>query len=221
MKLDITNYLPLTILVTNTHLAGGVDPLVSIVADAIDGGINAVQLREKTMDYSRQLDLASQLRQVTQDRALLFINSELEIAQIVGADGIQIPESGITQIEEMAEYHENMYFGCSVHSIKAAESGISHGADFLIAGTIFRSPSHEEATGSGVTLIEKTVQRAKVPVVGIGGINPANAAEVIYSGAAGVAVISEIIQASDPQATAAELVRIVNNSWNSRFNSDD
>ena len=78
MKLDITNYLPLTILVTNTHLAGGVEPLVSIVADAIDGGINAVQLREKTMDYSRQLDLASQLRQVTQDRALLFINSELE-----------------------------------------------------------------------------------------------------------------------------------------------
>ena len=65
------------------------------------------------------------------------------------------------------------------------------------------------------------MQRAKVPVVGIGGINPANAAEVIYSGAAGVAVISEIIQASDPQATAAELVRIVNNSWNSRFNSDD
>ena len=213
MKIDITNHLPLTILVTNSKLAGGVCPLVSIVSDAVDAGMNVIQMREKELDIKSQLLLAKQLRQITEGRALLFVNTRSEVVRKVNTDGIHFPESEINDIASMPEYRKDIYIGCSVHKVQSAKSAISSGANLLVAGTIFSSTSHENVPPVGVRFIEQLTKNTSIPVIGIGGIKPINAGQVIRSGAAGVAVVSEIIQARDPKISAVELVKVVEESW--------
>ena len=79
------------------------------------------------------------------------------------------------------------------------------GADFLVLGTIFPSASHPGGDWHGTDIIEKVVHETRLPVVGIGGINVANVAEVMMAGACGVAVVRSILGSSEPGAAAREL----------------
>tara|TARA_A100001037_G_scaffold182756_3_gene163795 strand:+ start:46488 stop:47153 length:666 start_codon:yes stop_codon:yes gene_type:complete len=213
LESKISNYLPLTVFITNSQLAGGISKVVSMVSDAVDSGVNVIQIRERQLDFSAQLKLAKTLREVTYKRALLFINDQSEIARLVEADGIQIPEQNLEVMREQKNQYGDKYFSCSVHGLKTAQSATSLGADLLVAGTIFHSASHQDLPPSGVNLIKLITSKSDIPVVGIGGINVNNANLVIQSGADGVAVISEITQSPNPKIAAADLVKVVQESW--------
>ena len=204
-------------MVINSLLSGGTERLLSLVADVVDAGINAIQIREKYLDFDDQLELAKRLREITLDKSLLFINNQPEITRLANADGIQIPEHRISLVlREKRNLTTDQYFSCSVHSLKTAKSAVAMGADLLLVGTIFESTSHENLPPAGVNLIKRIKSETTIPIVGIGGIKASNAAHVMQSGASGVAVITEIINSSNPKIAARDLVKVVQDGWENR-----
>ena len=189
-------------LVTDRRLAGGEDALVDAVAEAVEGGVNAVQLREKDLPEAELLPLARRLREVTAGRALLMVNGPLEVALEAEADGVHLPEHAPAQ---GGGPEPHVIVGRSVHSVDAAVRAEQEGAGYLVVGPVFETASHPEAQAGGLEIIRKVVSATRVPVLGIGGITSKNAADVMRAGASGVAVISAILGAEFPGVAAREL----------------
>lgn len=189
-------------LVTDRRIAGGQDVLVAAVAEAVEGGVNAVQLREKDLPEAELLLLARRLREVTAGRALLLVNGPLEVALQAEADGVHLPERAPAQ---GGGPEPHVIVGRSVHSVDGAVRAEKAGADYLVVGPVFETASHPAAQAGGLEIIRKVVSVARVPVLGIGGITSKNAADVMRAGASGVAVISAILGADSPGVAACGL----------------
>lgn len=196
-------------LVTDRRMAGGEDALLDAVAEAVEGGVNAVQLREKDLPEAELLPLARRLREVTARRALLLVNGPLEVALEAEADGVHLPEHAPAQ---GGGPDPHVIVGRSVHSVDAAGRAEREGAGYLVVGPVFETASHPEAQAGGLEIIRKVVSATRVPVLGIGGITSKNAADVMRAGASGVAVISAILGAEFPGVAASELRDAVDGS---------
>jgi histidine triad (HIT) family protein len=192
---------PILMLVTNRKLAGGVDALVRAVAAAVDGGANAVQLREKDLAPAELLPLARRLCEVTAGRALLLVNGPLEIALEAGTDGLHLPEDAPMVERPSPEF----VVGRSVHSLEVAQRASDEGVDYVVAGPVYATHSHPEAPAAGVELISRIAGAVPVPVIAIGGITAERADAVVRAGAAGAAVISAVLEAASPREAAHDL----------------
>lgn len=170
---------------------------------AVRGGVNVVQLREKQMAAGELLVLARRLRQICGSRALLFVNDRVDVAVACEADGVQLGELSLPLDAARRLAGRRLLIGRSVHSVEGAVA--AKGADLLVLGTIYATASHPGEPASGPGLVRDTVHATSLPVVAIGGITPANAADVVAAGAAGVAVVGAILGAKDPFQAAADM----------------
>jgi thiamine-phosphate pyrophosphorylase len=201
--------LPALMLVTDRRPAGGEDALVAAVSEAVAGGVNAVQLREKDLAPAELLPLALRLRESTNGRAALLVNGPLEVALAVSADGVHLPEAA-----PMIERPERPFIvGRSVHSREAAEAAWAECSDYLIAGPVYETPSHPGVAGAGPALIEDISRAVALPIVAIGGISVDRVDEVMRAGATGVAVISAVLGSRSPGRSAAELRGALDSAW--------
>lgn len=198
-------------LVTDRHLAGGEDAVVDAVAEAIEGGVTAVQLREKDLPPEALLPLAQRLRAVTRNRATFIVNGPLEVALAAEADGIHLPEAA-SAIERPAR---PLLIGRSVHSREAAERAWADCIDYLIAGPVFETPSHADASPGGVDLIETIAAAVAVSVLAVGGITADRVPDILRAGASGVAVISAILEAPSPRDAARTLREALEGAFSS------
>jgi thiamine-phosphate pyrophosphorylase len=187
-------------LVTDRALVGGDYPLVEAVAAAVEGGVNVVQLREKDLTQRDLALLAGRLRVAIGGSALLIVNGNADVAREVAADGLHLPAEA-----PFARPNGVALVGRSVHSVEAAVQAEREGADYVIAGPIYETPSHRGVEAAGVRLISAVVAAVSVPVVAIGGITAARVPDVLSAGAGGVAVISAILGAKSPGAAARAL----------------
>ena len=178
------------------------------VALAVENGVNLVQMREKDLPDAVQLALAQRLREVTNGKALLFINDSVSIAEASGADGVQLTANSRTIASARARAARSLLIGRSVHGVDAARDAAAQGAGLLVVGTVFASPTHPGQPPAGVGLVGWCAQPG-VPVIGIGGITTQNAASVMQAGASGVAVISAVLGSADPAGAAAQLAAAV------------
>jgi thiamine-phosphate pyrophosphorylase len=203
--------LPIVMLVTDRH-ACGVRRLEDVVEAAVEGGVNMVQLREKDLSAGDLYGLSLRLRQIVGTQALLLVNDRVDVALASGAAGVEL--GGTSLPTEIARrLAPGLLIGRSVHDVAHAAEAVADGADLLVVGTMFASRSHPGQTPAGPSLVRKVAALSTVPLIGIGGITPANATQVIAAGAGGVAVISAIALASDPRDAAARLVAAVNEAW--------
>jgi thiamine-phosphate pyrophosphorylase len=204
--------LPCLSLVTDRSRCRG-RRLEEIVSEAIDGGANLVQLREKELPGGELYDLALALRDVVHGRGLLFVNERLDVAQACGADGVHLPERGlpIRIVRELVG--ESLLVGRSVHSVEAAVRAQREGADFVQVGTVFATRSKPDVQPAGLELVSAVRATVSIPVLAIGGIDATNVSKVMRAGADGVAVISAIMDAEDPRAAARKLREAVSEAW--------
>ncbi len=191
---------PCLMLVTDRALTGGGDRLVEAVAAAVDGGVNTVQLREKDLAPPDLAHLAGRLRAAIDGRALLIVNGNADVASEIAADGLHLPADA-----PFARPDGVTLVGRSVHSVEDAVRAEREGADYLIAGPIYETPSHPGVPAAGLRLISGVVAAVSVPVIAIGGITAARVPGVLSAGAGGVAVISAVLGAESPNAAAAAL----------------
>ena len=201
--------LPVLMLITDWHLAGGEDGLVAAVSEAVAGGVNAVQLREKDLSPAELLPLAIRLRAAIAGRAVFVVNGSLEVALAAGADGIHLPEAA-----RMVQPPERPFIvGRSVHSRETAERAWAECSDYLIAGPIYETASHAGMAPCGRRLIEEIAGVVALPVLAVGGISAGRVEEVMQAGAGGVAVISAVLGARSPRDAARELRAAVDAAW--------
>ena len=198
---------PILCLVTDRKLLreGG---LVECVSKAVKGGVGMVQLREKDMSTPALAALAREVRAVSGE-SLLTINGDPEAAALAGAAGVHLPEDAMPVAEARRRAGSAIHVGRSVHSVAAATKAEAEGADYLIVGTIFESQSKPGKEPEGLALLKRVTGAVHIPVLGIGGINAANAGQVMEAGASGIAVISAILGQEDPEGSARGLAAAI------------
>lgn len=179
--------------------------LEEVVSQAVDGGVNVVQLREKDLPSRELYDLAVTVHAVVRGRALFFVNDRLDVALACGADGVQLPEAGLPVAVAHKISGEACLVGRSVHSVDAASNAERDGADFVIAGNVYETASKPDAPAAGLDFVRDVADAVREPVIAVGGINVENVCDVIKAGADGVAVIGAVMDADDPRTAARAL----------------
>lgn len=202
---------PCLCLVTDRSATSG--DLVERVAQAVQGGVDLVQLREKDLSGGQLLELAESLLKAIGGSASLIVNERADVALAAGAQGVQLGEDGLPVSAARTTVGSGALVGRSVHSVVRAAQAEAEGADFLVVGTMFASRSHPGEAPAGPGLMRQISGKCRLPLIGIGGITPENAPEVIEAGASGVAVISNILAAPDPKAAAEELKESICEAW--------
>ena len=197
-------------LVTDRELARGRTTL-EIAAAAIRGGVSCIQLREKTCSTREFIDESLAIRSLLARHGIpLIINDRVDVALAVKADGIHLGQKDMPCSMARQLIPESMIVGISVESLDDAIAAQKDGADYLGVSPIYSTPTKiDTAQPLGLEGLRSIRSEVDLPLVGIGGLNADNAAAVIYSGADGVAVVSAIVAADDPEAATRDLIEIV------------
>jgi len=185
--------------------------LVDVVEAAVAGGIGMVQLREKTASTRDFVELARGLLARLRPYGVpLLINDRVDVALAADADGVHVGQDDMRPADVRALIGPDKILGLSVTGEAETRAAAGQPVDYLGAGPVFATATKKDAGApQGIAGLRTMLALATVPVVAIGGIGPANAADVMAAGADGVAVVSAICSAPDPASAAAALRRIV------------
>ncbi len=194
----------------------GEENLDDVARQAVLGGVNVVQLREKDLESAELIALGLHVRDAIAGRALLLVNGDLEAAHTLRASGVHLPGDGPPVTEAHAVIGDGVLVSRAVHGAADALAAEMEAADFVIAGTLFASGSKPGGATIGLDGLRAICSAMAIPVVAIGGITTANAAEAIRAGASGVAVIGAILDAPDPRAAARSLRDVIDAAWAAR-----
>jgi thiamine-phosphate pyrophosphorylase len=202
-------------LVTDRGLAKGRSTL-DIVRAAVRGGVTCVQLREKECSAREFIEEALAVRDFLKERGVpLIINDRVDVALAVGADGVHLGQTDMPLKTAQKILGDSMIIGISAESLEDAVEAEKGGADYLGVSPIHATPTKTDtAPPLGLEGLRAIRRAVKLPLVGIGGLNRENAADVIRSGGDGVAVVSAIVSAGDPAGAARNLRRVIDEAKN-------
>ena len=198
---DLTLYL-----VAGTDAVGG-RPLVEVIAAAVRGGVTLVQLREKTMSDGEMIALARKIMVVLQLFVVpLIINDRGAVALEAGADGVHLGIDDIGPAQARTQLGPDRILGVSAGTPDEAALVDPAVADYAGVGSVFATATKPDAGPPiGIEGLGALMRRIPLPVVAIGGIGLSQAEAVMAAGPAGVAVVSAICGAADPEAAARAL----------------
>lgn len=198
-------------LVTDSSLSLG-RPLEEIVEQSVLGGVSMVQLREKDCSSKHFYELALKVKAVLKPYKIpLIINDRLDIALAVDADGLHIGQSDLPCEIARKLLEKNKILGLSVENIEQAELSNYLEVDYIGLSPVFSTNTKTDINQPlGIEGIKTIKSLCKHPMVGIGGINKNNTKSIIECGIDGIAVVSAIVSAQNPQTAAAELRDIIN-----------
>ncbi len=197
------------IAVTNRQLCR--EPLLTRIERLAAGGVDVVLLREKDLPYEDYVPLAEQAAHICRRYGVeLLLHSHVRLAADLGC-GVHLPLPLLRECDGMLSARIGS-IGSSVHSLDEAGEAVRLGADYLIAGHIYATDCKRGLAGRGTDWLSAVCVSAEVPVCGIGGITSANARAVIQAGAAGVCLMSSLMQTDAPN----EFLRKLRNSLSSK-----
>lgn len=184
---------------------------LEIAQEALDGGVTLLQLREKDAPLKEVLRQGAQLRELCRKRGVPFIvNDRVDVAVLLDADGVHVGQDDIPGLEARKLLGDGKIVGISAGTMEEAEWAVSQGADYLGVGPVYATSTKQDAGDAiGTSLISRIAERWSVPMVGIGGIQLDNAAQVVLAGADGVAVVSAIARSASPSEAASALYETV------------
>lgn len=181
--------------------------LTWVLEQALDGGVKAIQLREKDLGGRDLFNLADAVRKLTaRYDAKLFINDRIDVALAVAADGVHLGNASIPIATARRLLGPDQLIGASVHALAEAQRAAQAGADFIVFGPVYFTPSKAPyGAPQGLAPLRQVVEKISRPVYAIGGIKLENIGEVMATGARGIALISAIASANEPQSAAREI----------------
>lgn len=196
-------------LITDRHAVPGGD-LVAAVARALEGGVRAVQLREKDLPAAEFLELARQLRELTAAHgAKLLVNRRLAAALSIQADGLHLGPDAAAIAAARRALGPGALLGVSTHSGEELAIAAAAGADFATFGPVWFTPSKAPfGAPVGLERLAAACAATPLPVFGLGGVTPERVPQLRAAGACGAAAIGGLLGAPDP-AMAASRFRAV------------
>jgi thiamine-phosphate pyrophosphorylase len=186
------------------------DDLEGLLRAALSGGVDIVQLREKELGRVEIERAASTFRRVCDTYSALFIvNDDPDLARACDADGVHVGQDDGSVEEARELLGPDAIIGLSTHSKEQIDAAGRAPADHISVGPIWETPTKAGRPAVGLELISYAVEHASHPFFAIGGIDTANAEQVVNAGARRLCVVRAIRDAAEPAAVAAELRRAV------------
>jgi thiamine-phosphate pyrophosphorylase len=176
--------------------------MITVMEEAILGGVDIIQLRDKKSSKQDVLKKAEALRKLTSKYGVTFIvNDHIDVALAVDADGIHLGQDDLP-LAAARKIVGNKIIGISTHKIEEARQAEKEGADYIGAGPVFPTKSKEDLVDPVTTsYISEVAVEIKIPFVAIGGIKLHNVEQVLQAGASRICAISEIVGSRDVKGT--------------------
>ena len=195
-----TSPLPPLYVVTD-RLQTGEDRFLQILEDIIPEQGMMIQIREKDLGTRELLRFVEAVRQLAHPfRVPCLINDRVDLVLATKAAGVQLRADSVPTQEARKFLGTGYLIGKSVHSAEEALQSEQDGADFVVLGPVYETPSKQQyGPPLGLDVIREAVRHCTIPVYAIGGLTPARVEHVMGAGAVGVAVISSIFQAASPR----------------------
>ncbi len=176
------------------------------VEAALRGGVTMIQLREKHMDRDAFRKEAIEIRELCARWKVPFlINDDVALAKEIDADGVHVGQKDMEALEARKELGDNKIIGVSARTVEQALTAQTHGADYLGVGAVFHTGTKSDAKGISHETLQEICQAVTIPAVAIGGITGENVMELKGTGISGIAVVSAVFAAKDPEKAARDL----------------
>jgi thiamine-phosphate pyrophosphorylase len=188
-----------------TDVRPGLDELL---AAALAGGADMVQLRDKEASDDELVRAATVFRRLCDEHGALFwLNDRPDLVAACGADGVHVGQDDMPAAEARRAAGDEVLVGLSTHSPAQLDAALSAGeADQLSVGPVWETPTKEGRPAAGLDYVRHAARVAgDRPWFAIGGIDLGNVREVIAAGASRVVVVRAIRDADDPEAAARSL----------------
>jgi thiamine-phosphate pyrophosphorylase len=193
----------LYVLLTGAKCASSLD---WIIEHAAAGGVDLVQLREKTLSDRELLDRARDVRAWTRKAGVLFVvNDRPDVARLVDADGVHLGQDDLPVKEARRIVGPDMLVGVSTHTIEQVRRAVLDGADYIGVGPVFASQTKAFDHFPGLEFVRAASAETSLPAFALGGIGPENVASVAAAGARRVAVSAAITGSAEPELAARQL----------------
>jgi len=198
------------LVVTDRHQTNG-RPLVPLLQQVVNAVAPAIQLRERDLLARELVTLAREVQAVTDShRSQLLINDRIDVALALEGVGVHLRSNSLPVSVARRLLGAQRLVGVSVHTVEEAIQVESQGADYIILGPIYATPSKQMfGPPLGLHTLEKACRLIRIPVIGIGGVTAARAQQMRRAGAFGVAVITAILGATDVESATRELLEAV------------
>ena len=195
--------------IVDPSAAGGRD-LVWVAEQAIRGGADAIQLREKHASATHLLDDARRVLQVTKARGVpLIINDRADVALAAGADGVHLGQDDVPVEAARRILGPHALIGRSTHSVSQALTADAEPLDYVALGPLYPTPTKPDAPHIGLEAIGQVRQKLRHPLVVIGGIDAARIPDVRNAGARCIVVVRAVCAAPDPCSAARILKQLL------------
>lgn len=187
--------------------------LIEVMEEAILGGADIVQLRDKKSSKREIFEKARALRQLTAKHGVLFIvNDHIDIALAVDADGVHLGQKDLP-LPEARKLMGDKIIGISTHRIEEARQAERDGADYIGVGPVFATNTKEDVVDPVTTeYVRQVAAEINIPWVAIGGIKLHNVDQVLAAGATRICAVSEIVGAKDVKGTCQQFIAKINNA---------
>ena len=199
-------------LVTNSDKFKSEDAFLDAIASALQGGVDILQLREKTMNANKILAVGEKIKQLCLEYNTTFIvNDRIDIAVLLEADGVHLGQDDLDVNSAREILGPNCIVGVSTHAPEQALKAVAAGADYIGVGPVFATPTKQGRIPVGLDYVKWTAENIKIPAFAIGGIDAKNFDEVLQAGAKRIAVVRAIINAESPQQSAETFLNKITN----------
>lgn len=199
---------PPLLVITDRHMTQR--PLSTVVADTLAGGCRWILVREKDLPRPALIALVKELLDLARPyNAWVSVSADVQATVAAQAHGVHLPQ-GMDVRAARRQVDATRWIGVSAHSPAEVEAAAAAGADYVTFSPIFPTSSKPGyGPALGLEALRRATQASPVPVVALGGITAENAADCIQAGAAGVAVMGEVMRAADPAAVVYRLVQSI------------
>ena len=179
------------------------------------GSKGALQLRTRWLPAARLYELAVALSEAEKSTGCwIVVNDRVDVALASGAHAAQLTSHSLS-VEQARVVAPKLPLGASVHSVEEALAAARAGADWVVAGHVYSTPSHPGQPGRGIELVSAITDATTIPCIAIGGIRPEHLPALRAAGAHGVAVIRGIWDASDAERAAFDYVSAYDSHYRS------
>ena len=198
------------LVVTDRHQTNG-RPLVPLLQQVLATAVPMIQLRERDLSAWELVRLAREVQAVTASRrSQLLINDRIDVALALEGVGVHLRSNSLPVSVARQLLGAQRLLGISVHAVEEVMEAEAQGADYIIIGPIYETPSKQMfGLPLGIHTIEKACRLVRIPIIGIGGVTAVRAREMRCAGAFGVAVITAILGAADVESATRELLDAV------------
>jgi thiamine-phosphate pyrophosphorylase len=182
--------------------------LLAVLKQALKAGSPGIQLRERDLSSRDLLTLAREVQMLTASRGSQFVvNDRIDIALVLDGVGVHLRSNSLPISVARHLLGSHRLLGVSAHSVDEVVRAESDGADYVVLGPIYSTPSKQLfGLPLGLHQLEEACGKVRVPIIGIGGITAARVSEVRRAGAFGVAVIAAIVSAADVEGATRGLL---------------